>query len=305
MPELPDVMVYVEALEKRIVGRTLEAIRVKSPFVLRTFDPPLDTGEGKLTRAVERLGKRIVLVLDDNLFIVIHLMIAGRFRWFDAADDDKPKGAGKIELASFTFDSGTLVLTEASPKKRASIHVVQGRATLQAMNPGGLEVLGSSLEDFAARLRSENHTLKRSLTSPQLYSGIGNAYSDEILHAAKLSPVKLTKSLTVADVATLHSATQSTLLHWHQQLRQDFGLHKGPGKFPGPGQITAFRPDFAVHGKFGQPCPVCGSTVRRIIYAENECNYCPGCQTKGKVLADRSLSRLLKEDWRREMEGED
>ena len=304
MPELPDVMVYVEALEKRIAGHRLSKARVKSPFVLRTFDPPIDACEGKLITTIQRLGKRIILALEDDLFLVIHLMIAGRLRWTDADDAAPPKGAGKIELASFSFDSGTLVLTEASPKKRASLHVLRGRPALNGADPGGLEVVGSSLANFAARLRAENHTLKRSLTSPKLFSGIGNAYSDEILHAAHLSPIKLTRSLTDNDIAALHAATQQTLTDWQQRLRVEFGLHQGRGRFPGPGEITAFRPDFAVHGKFGKPCPVCGSTVRRIIYAENECNYCPGCQTGGKVLADRSLSRLLKEDWRKEMEGE-
>jgi formamidopyrimidine-DNA glycosylase len=295
MPELPDVMVYVEALEKRVVGRRFEHLRVRSPFVIRTFEPPIEAAEGTRVEGIERLGKRIVLVLEGGLFLVIHLMIAGRLRWFDG----EVSGLGKIVLAEFAFENGTLALTEAATQKRASIHLVEGREGLGTLDPGGLEVLGSSLREFDTRLRSENHTLKRALTDPHLFSGIGNAYSDEILHGAKLSPLKLTRSLAPEESARLHEAIQRVLADWRERLRREFGLDKGPGRFPSAGEITAFRPDFAVHGKFGQPCPVCGIKVARIVYAENECNYCPGCQTGGKLLADRSLSRLLKEDWPR------
>jgi formamidopyrimidine-DNA glycosylase len=300
MPELPDVMVYVEAIEKRVERRVLEKVRVRSPFLLRTFDPPLEAVEGRRVVGVERLGKRIVIGVEGGLFLVIHLMIAGRLRWFEG----EPRGVGKIELASFAFENGTLVLTEAGTKKRASLHVVSGREGVAALDPGGLEVVGSSFEEFGERLARENHTIKRSLTDPRLFSGIGNAYSDEILHAAKMSPTKLTRSFTGADVERLHGAVQRVLTDWRERLRQEFGVDKGLGEFPGAGEITAFRPDFAVHGRFGKPCPVCGTKVARIVYAENECNYCPTCQTGGKLLADRSLSRLLKEDWPRMVEEE-
>jgi formamidopyrimidine-DNA glycosylase len=298
VPELPDVMVYVEALQERIVGGTLLRARVRSPFVLRTFEPPLEAIEGRAVRGVERLGKRIVLELEGRLYIVVHLMIAGRLRWVEEGG----KGVGSIEQARLEFESGTLLLTEAGTKKRASIHVVQGRAGLAELDPGGLEVLGSTTREFHERLISESHTLKRALTSPALFSGIGNAYSDEILHAAGLSPVRLTRALSEEETARLHGAVVRVLTNWRERLRKEFGLDTGAGRFPGAGEITAFRPDFAVHGRYGKACPVCGSKVRRIVYAENECNYCPTCQTGGKVLADRSLSRLLKEDWRREME---
>jgi formamidopyrimidine-DNA glycosylase len=300
MPELPDVMVYVEALEKRVKGRVLERVRVRSPFLLRTFEPPVDAADGRRVVGVERLGKRIVIGVEGELFLVIHLMIAGRLRWFEG----EARGTGKIELASFGFENGTLVLTEAGTKKRASLHVVAGRKGLAELDPGGLEVVGCSVEEFGERLARENHTVKRSLTDPRLFSGIGNAYSDEILHAAKMSPTKLTKSFKAADVERLHAAVQRVLIEWRERLRREFGLDKGIGEFPGAGEITAFRPDFAVHGRFGKPCPVCGTKVARIVYAENECNYCPKCQTGGKLLADRSLSRLLKEDWPRRVEEE-
>jgi formamidopyrimidine-DNA glycosylase len=298
MPELPDVMVYVEALEKRLVGRTLERAAVHSPFVLRTFEPTLQETEGKRVAGVERLGKRIVVGLEGDLFVVMHLMIAGRLRWFDGA----PSGLGKIVLAGFGFDNGTLVLTEAGTKKRASLHVVAGREGLSEMDPGGLEVIGSALSAFVERLRRENHTLKRALTDPRLFSGIGNGYSDEILHAAGLSPLKLTRAVSEDEAARLHGAVQRVLVDWRERLRHEFGLDKGAGQFPGAGEVTAFRPEFAVHGKFGQACPVCGTKVARIVYAENECNYCPTCQTGGRLLADRSLSRLLGEDWPRMVE---
>jgi formamidopyrimidine-DNA glycosylase len=296
MPELPDVMVYVEALEKRVKGQRLVRAQVRSPFVLRTFEPALEDAEGRSVVGVERLGKRIVLRLERDLFLVIHLMIAGRLRWFDG----EPSGIGKIELAEFAFERGMLVLTEAGTKKRASLHVVAGRDGLAALDPGGLEVVGCSLADFEQRLRLENHTLKRALTSPQLFSGIGNAYSDEVLHAAKLSPTKLTRAMNADEVSRLHESVQKVLIDWREKLRREFGLDTGLGRFPGAGEVTAFRPEFAVHGQFDKPCPVCGTKVARIVYAENECNYCPTCQTGGKLLADRSLSRLLKEDWGRE-----
>lgn len=304
MPELPDVDVYVEAIGKRIISTHLERALTKSPFVLRTFDPPLDALEGKVARAVSRLGKRIVVHFEDDLFLVIHLMIAGRFRWFDVGAD---AGAGKIELARFVFERGTLMLTEAGTTKRAAIHVVLGREALAQHDPGGLEVLGdantpgASLADSSHTLARENRTLKRALCDPRLFSGIGNAYSDEILHGARLSPLKLTRSLSSEERERLHAACTRTLTHWRGVLRTQFGLDadngRSPGRFPGAGEITAFRPDFAVHGKFDTPCPVCNTKVQRIVYAENECNYCPTCQTGGKVLADRSMSRLLKDDW--------
>jgi formamidopyrimidine-DNA glycosylase len=302
MPELPDVTIYVEALESRIIGRAVEHVRVLSPFVLRTFDPPIDAIIGAAPVGIARLGKRIVIEFgpaecnaspDRPLFLVIHLMIAGRLRWFDAPPAKPPT----IALAQFDFDDAALLITEAGSKKRASIHVVAGREALAAHDPGGLEPLDADRTAFAAALRRENRTLKRALTDPRLFSGIGNAYSDEILHAAGLSPIMLTSRLTDDQIDRLHAATRDTLIHWTDLLRRQFA-----GRFPGPGQITAFRPDFAVHGKFGQPCPVCGAPVQRIRYAENEVNYCATCQTGGKVLADRSLSRLLKNDWPRSIE---
>ncbi len=290
MPELPDVTVYCEVIRERVLQRRIERIRILSPFVLRTFDPPIEAIEGRAVTDVRRLGKRIVLAADDDLFLVIHLMIAGRFRWLKPGQ----KLPGKITLASLEFPDGTLALTEAGTKKRASIHLVRGESQLAAHNPGGIDVLSCSESAFKAALLRENHTLKRSLTDPHLFSGIGNAYSDEILHAAKLSPITLTQRLTEEQIARLFIATRETLTRWTDTLRRQFA-----GRFPGPGEITAFRPDFAVHGKYDKPCPVCGTAVQRIRYAENETNYCPRCQTEGRILADRSLSRLLKDDWPR------
>ncbi|MDX2168080.1 MAG: DNA-formamidopyrimidine glycosylase family protein [Deltaproteobacteria bacterium] len=288
MPELPDVTIYLEALAARVLDQPLEKVRLASPFVLRTVEPPLGAVAGRRVLGLRRLGKRLVFELEDELFLVIHLMVAGRLRW----EKRGAKPPGKLGLAAFDFPSGTLLLTEASPKKRAALHVVRGRAALAAHDPGGLEPLQASAGEFAAALRLERHTLKRALTDPHLLSGIGNAYSDEILHAARLSPVQLTSGLDDADLANLYAATQRVLRHWTERLRADFA-----GRFPAAGEITAFRPDFAVHGKFGQPCPVCATPVQRIRYADNETNYCPTCQTGGRLLADRSLSRLLKQDW--------
>ena len=289
MPELPDIELYLTALRPRVVGKLLTRVRVSSPFVLRTFEPPIEALHGKFVECVERLGKRVVFAFPDELYLVVHLMIAGRFRW-----DDKPgaKPPGKVGLALFEFEHGTLLLVESSPKKRASIHVLRGEESLRAQDRGGIDVFSCTFEEFTQRLRAENHTLKRSLTDPRLFDGIGNAYSDEILHAARLSPVRLTSRLSDDEIAQLFDATRATLTMWTDRLRAQFAT-----RFPGPGDVTAFRPDFAVHGKFGQPCPVCGTPVQRIRYAENETNYCPRCQTDGKLLADRSLSRLLKDDW--------
>jgi formamidopyrimidine-DNA glycosylase len=308
MPELPDVVAYVEALQPRIVAQAIRRVRIESPFVLRSFEPPVEAVEGRAVERVGRLGKRIVLELGDELFVVIHPMIAGRFRWLAP----HAKSPGKITLARFEFDTGVLVLTEAAQKKRASIHIVQGGDGLGRHRPDGLELLdprethvlgedntgaAASVREFAAALRSGNNTLKRALTDPHRFSGIGNAYSDEILHAARLSPVTLTSKLNEEEVARLFEAARGALAKWIAELRREFADH-----FPGAGEITAFRPGFAVHGKFGQPCPVCGAKVQRIRYAENETNYCPGCQTGGRLLADRSLSRLLKDDWPRSVD---
>ncbi len=296
MPELPDITIYIEALRERIVDCEIRRVRVVSPFVLRSADPPIEAIENRRVREVGRRGKRIVLALDDELYLVIHLMIAGRFRWLKAG----AKPPGRIGLASFEFENGTLALTEASPKKRASLHVVRGNAALALHDPGGLDVVAADRDTFAASLLRESHTLKRAMTDPRLFSGVGNAYSDEILHAARLSPVTLTTRLTADEISRLHEATRRTLLSWIDRLRAQFA-----GRFPGPGEITAFRPDFAVHGRFGQPCPTCGTKVQRIRYAESETNYCPNCQTGGRVLADRSLSRLLRDDWPRTVEEMD
>jgi formamidopyrimidine-DNA glycosylase len=299
VPELPDVTVYLDALRPRVVGRLLERIVVRSPFLVRTFEPPVDACERRPVEGVGRLGKRIVLTLEGDLFLVLHLMIAGRLRWKEPG----ARPGGKIDLAALSFGSGTLVVTEASPKKRASLHVVSGRAALEAMNPGGLDPLTCSAEEFAAALSRENRTLKRALTSPHLFDGIGNAYSDEVLHSARLSPVQLTRNLAAPEVMRLFEATRATLVHWTAELRREFGLEGGDeGRFPGPGEITASRPGFAVHGRFGKPCPVCGTPVQRIVHVENETNYCPTCQTGGRLLADRSLSKLLKDDWPRTVE---
>ncbi|PYQ85734.1 MAG: formamidopyrimidine-DNA glycosylase [Acidobacteria bacterium] len=288
MPELPDVVVYIEALTRHIAGQRLETIHLLSPFVLRSVDPPIDIVHGRIVRGVRRVGKRIVLEFDHDLFLVIHLMIAGRLRW--RTPDQKPGIGPKLILASLDFPNGTLFFTEASSKKRASMQLVRGGAALRALDPGGIEPLDASLEEFHDALTRENHTVKRALTDPHLFSGIGNAYSDEILHAARLSPLKLTRSLTDAEFLRLYDATRATLALWIDRLRNETG-----GGFPE--KVTAFRDAMAVHGRFKQPCPVCGSPVQRIVYAENECNYCATCQTAGRLLADRSLSRLLKGDW--------
>jgi formamidopyrimidine-DNA glycosylase len=291
MPEFPDVTVYIEALSERVLNRPIQNTRLGSPFVLRTFDPPIKDAEGKKILGLRRLGKRIVFELENDLFLIVHLMIAGRFHW-------KPKGAKiarKYGQAAFDFANGTLLLTEAGTKKRASIYLVRGAAAIQEHDPGGLEILDASLDQFQERLARENHTLKRTLTDPHLFSGIGNAYSDEILHRAKLSPLRMTKHMTDAELEVLFIAVRETLTEWVERLRKE----RGNGF---PEKVTAFRPDMAVHGKFGKPCPVCGAPVQRIVHADNETNYCAKCQTGGKLLADRSLSRLLKEDWPRSLE---
>jgi formamidopyrimidine-DNA glycosylase len=286
MPELPDITVYVEALESRIVGQTLERVRIPKPFLLRSVDPPIAAANGKRVTGIRRMGKRIVLELEDDLFLVIHLMIAGRLRWVPAGT----KIPGKFGLAAFDFPNGTLILTEAGSKRRASLWLARGEEALAQFDRGGLEVLDASLEQFSERLSRENHTLKRSLTDPRLFSGIGNAYSDEILHRARLSPVKHTNRLSSEEIEKLFDATRAILVEWTDRLRRESG-----GDFPA--KVTAFREEMAVHGKYRQPCPVCGTPVQRIRYADNETNYCPRCQTEGKLLADRALSRLLKQDW--------
>ncbi|AHG90087.1 Formamidopyrimidine-DNA glycosylase catalytic domain protein [Gemmatirosa kalamazoonensis] len=292
MPELPDVTVYIESLRPRVVGQVLEKVRVANPFVLRSVDPPLAELEGKQVTGVRRMGKRIVLELEGELFLVVHLMIAGRLRW-------KPLG-GKVKvppslvLAELAFPTGTLVLTEAGSKRRASLHAVRGTDGLTPFDRGGLEPLDATRDAFASRLRLENHTLKRALTDPRLFSGIGNAYSDEILHRARLSPLALTARLTDDDVDRLHTATSHTLAEWTRRLRAEVG-----DGFPE--KVTAFRADFAVHGRYRLPCPDCGAPVQRIRYAENETNYCATCQTGGRLLADRAMSRLLRQDWPRSL----
>jgi formamidopyrimidine-DNA glycosylase len=291
MPELPDVTVYIEALAERVLNHPILKIRLASPFILRSFEPPISAVEGKKVEALRRLGKRIVFEVEDDLFLIVHLMIAGRFHW-------KPKGAKiarKYGQAALDFPNGTLLLTEAGTKKRASMHLVQGEASLREHDPGGMEVFDATLDQFRAALTSENHTLKRSLTDPHVFSGIGNAYSDEILHRARLSPIRLTKQMTEMEIARLYQAIRDSLEDWIERLRKE-----RRGGFPE--KVTAFRPDMAVHGKYGKPCPVCGSPVQRIVHAENETNYCATCQTGGKLLADRSLSRLLKDDWPRTLE---
>jgi formamidopyrimidine-DNA glycosylase len=291
VPELPDIQIYLEALERRILGERLERVRMHSPFLLRTSDPPLEAVCGKRVNELRRLGKRIAMGLEDDLWLVLHLMIAGRLHW-------KPPAArlsGKQNLAAFDFPHGALLLTEAGSKRRASLHVVQGEAALAKHHRSGLEILESSAEEFERVLRSENHTLKRALTDPRLFSGIGNAYSDEILHRAKLSPLALTHTLPAEDARRLHQAVRETLDEWIARLRDQTG-----DGFPE--RVTAFRPEMAVHGRFGLPCPTCGAPVQRIRYADNETNYCPGCQTQGRILADRSLSRLLKDDWPRSLD---
>lgn len=291
MPELPDITVYIEALKVRIMRHPLTRVRVASPFLLRSVTPPLSAVEGKKVVSLRRLGKRIAIGMEDDDWLVLHLMIAGRLHWAEPG----AKLVARRGLAAFDFPHGSLVLTEAGSKKRASLHVVHGEPGLQGLNPGGMEVFESALSEFAARLRSENHTLKRALTDPHLFSGIGNAYSDEILHRARLSPAALTQRLDENQIEILYTATRETLLEWTEKLRQEAG-----GNFPE--KVTAFRKEMAVHGKFGKPCPRCGAKVQRIRYADNETNYCAACQTGGKLLADRSLSRLLKQDWPRTLE---
>ena len=291
MPELPDITVYVEALTSRVVGRRLDAIRIAKPFVLRSVDPPPSAAEGRSVRGVERLGKRIVMALDGELFVILHLMIAGRLRWRPAGAAI-PKGNG---LAAFDFQTGSLVLTEAGKKRRASLHMARGRGQLMMHDAGGIDAVEADLPAFRERLTGENHTLKRALTDPRLFSGIGNAYSDEILHTARLSPLTLTSRLSPEEIERLHRAVRSTLLEWIDRLRRQTGE-----RFPA--KVTAFRDGMAVHGRYRQPCPACGSPVQRIRYAENEVNYCAECQTGGKVFADRALSRLLKDDWPRSLD---
>ncbi len=291
MPELPDVVVYIEALEARVAGARLERVRLASPFLLRSVDPPLAEAANRRVTGLRRLGKRIVMELEGDIFLMLHLMIAGRLHWKSAG----AKPPGKIGLAAFDFSSGTLVLTEAGTKRRAALYLVRGEAGLREHDPGGLEVLAADLAAFSAALARENHTLKRSLTDPGILSGIGNAYSDEILHRAKLSPVKQTRQLSAEETARLFEATRATLLDWCDRIRA-----QAAGDFPEG--VTAFREGMAVHGRYGKPCPVCGSPVQRIAYADNETNYCAVCQTGGRLLADRALSRLLKQDWPRTLE---
>ena len=291
MPELPDVTVYLEALEPRIRARVLERVAVAGPSLLRTADPPVQAVEGRRVTAVRRIGKRIAIGLEDEFWLVLHLMIAGRLHW-----SERPKKPdGRRTLAAFEFDSGCLTLTEAGTRKRAALHIVRGEEGLASLDAGGIDVMTASGEAFGQALQSENHTLKRALTDPRLFSGIGNAYSDEILHRARLSPVALTSRLSSEDIARLHDATKQTLEEWIVRLRAEAG-----GKFPE--KVTAFREGMAVHGRYGQPCPRCGEKVQRIRHADNETNYCARCQTGGKLLADRALSRLLGQDWPRTLE---
>ena len=291
MPELPDIEVYVDAIASRVAGQPLEAVRLGSPFLLRSADPPIRAAEGRRVRAVRRLGKRIVLALEGDLFLALHLMIAGRLHWRERG----AKLPGRRGLAALDFPAGSLVLTEAGTKRRAALHLVAGEAALAALDRGGLEPLGATREAFERALRRENHTLKRALTDPSLFSGIGNAYSDEILHRARLSPVKLTSRLDADEAARLHAATQAVLAEWVARLRREAGSGFPEG-------VTAFRDEMAVHGRHRLPCPVCGTLVQRIVRAENEVNYCPRCQTGGQILSDRSLARLLKQDWPRTIE---
>jgi formamidopyrimidine-DNA glycosylase len=291
MPELPDILLYLHALRPRIVGRRVERVRLASPFLLRSIDPPLSAIEGRTIVNVHRLGKRIVMEAEGEVFLVFHLMIAGRFRW-------KERGTripGKVGLLALDFEHGTLILTEAGTKRQASLYVVSGRDALAQHDPGGLEVLDADLEAFAAALTHENHTVKRALTDPHVFSGIGNAYSDEILHAARMSPFKQTQSLSPDEIRQLYDATRVTLNRWIAALRDDAGEEF-------PEKVTAFREEMAVHGRYGKPCPDCGTPVQRVVYAANEANYCAECQTGGRLLADRSLSRLLKDDWPRTLE---
>jgi formamidopyrimidine-DNA glycosylase len=292
VPELPDIVVYIEALEKRIQGSILERVRIASPFLLRTAVPPLSSVEGKKIVELRRLGKRICFGLEGDLWLVLHLMIAGRLHWYD----ERAKAAKGRSLAVFDFSTGSLVLTEAGTQKRASLHLVEGEAGLDKLDPGGLEVFDATLEQFAYAIRAKNHTLKRALTDPRILSGIGNAYSDEILFDARLSPFTLTQKLSDKDIEHLFKSIKKTLTDWAERLRSD-------SKDRFPEKVTAFRPDMATHGKYGEPCPRCGNKIQRIRYGSNETNYCPTCQTGGKLLADRALSRLLKDDWPRTPEG--
>jgi formamidopyrimidine-DNA glycosylase len=322
MPEFPDIIVYIEALEQRILGRKLKRVQLGSPFLLRTAQPPITSVEGRKVVKLRRLGKRICIGLEGDLWMVIHLMIAGRLHWHE-----KPVKASRVRLAVFDFQNGTLSLTEAGTQRRASLDLVEGEGNLQRLNPGGLEIFETDLEGFAKALQSTNHTLKRALTDPHLFSGIGNAYSDEILWHAQLSPIALTQKLTSEEIQRLFNSTLTTLDHWVKLLRAEVRKgEKKPGKGPSradgseragapsrtpgargfPEKVTAFRPEMAVHGRYGQPCPRCNAKIQRIRYASNETNYCPVCQTKGKLLADRALSRLLRADWPRtaeELEG--
>ena len=291
MPELPDIEVYRESLAERIEGRALKAVRLVNPFLLRTAVPPIADAAGRRVTELRRLGKRIVIALEGGLFLVIHLMIAGRLHWRGAGDGKAPRNA----LAAFELDEGTLYLTEAGSKRRASLHLVAGEDALRALDPGGIDVMSIDEATFARALRVRSHTLKRALTDPRIFSGIGNAYSDEILHAAKLSPLALTSKISDAEIARLFAATQATLALWVERLRED-----AAGKFPE--KVTAFREEMAVHGRYGKPCPVCGTPVQRIVYADNETNYCARCQTGGRILADRALSRLLHDDWPRNID---
>jgi len=289
MPELPDLTVYLESLERRILGRELRAVRLHNPFVLRTAVPPVSAAEGRKVIALRRIGKRLVLALEGDLFLVLHLMIAGRLRWLEG------KSKGRNVLARFEFADGALAFTEAGTRRRASLHLVQGEHALRAMDPGGAEVASLNEESFAFLLKKENHTLKRALTDPRLFAGIGNAYSDEILHRARLSPVALTSQLEDEDVLRLYQAIRQTMDFWVKTLRDE-----AKGGFPE--KVTAFREGMAVHGRYGKPCPDCGAPVQRIVYAENETNYCARCQTGGRILADRALSRLLKKSWPRSID---
>jgi formamidopyrimidine-DNA glycosylase len=291
MPELPDLTLYLENLEQRILGQPLQRVRLLSPFLLRTVVPPVTEAEGRRVAALRRIGKRIVIFLEGDLYLVLHLMIAGRLRWIEAGG----KTPARITLALFDFPDGSLALTEAGTKRRASLNLVQGADSLAALDPGGLEVMGADGAAFARRLRQDNHTLKRALTDPKLFSGIGNAYSDEILHRARLSPVALTARLSDDEVERLYHATRDTLAEWTDRLRRH-----AAGRWPD--KVTAVRDGMAVHGRYGLPCPVCGAPVQRIVHAENETNYCARCQTGGRVLADRSLSRLLKKGWPRNID---
>ena len=291
MPELPDIELYLAALRPRILTQVLERVRLGNPFVVRSIDPPIAALEGQQVVELRRLGKRLVFAFEDDLFLVLHLMIAGRLRWRERAAEI-PR---KVGLAAFDFPGATLILTEQGARRQASIHVARGAAALAAHDPGGLEIMTADLPTFADRLRRENHTVKRALTDPRIFSGIGNAYSDEILHAAKLSPLKLTSALSDREVETLYHATRDTLALWVERLRGETA-----GAFPE--KVTAFRPEMSVHGKYGKPCPVCGSPVQRIVYARNEANYCSRCQTGGRLLSDRALSRLLREDWPKTLE---